>query len=375
MSALRRQLQALAPLVLGLGAAGVQAPPVDAGDAPPEGVVRVELEAPREAWFEGETLVLRLRVAVERRFLAGDMLQLFQQRLDLPVQVHAPWLAGTACLRPLPGPEAPQDAPRASFVLGETVVRGELAQRELDGRDYAVVELERRFAVTCPGELVLPGPSARFAFGAGFVEDPFAGRVPGRRSEATVRGPDLALWIRPLPEEGRPPQFGGAIGRFAVAAEAHPRELAVGESLRLVLRVTGEGDLRSFEPPRLRDLAGFRVLGMLDEPGADARTLTYSLAPESALVEALPSIPFVSFDPSPPPGYRTVWTAPIPLEVRPAPLEPERPRPSAAEPAPAPDAPRQRALDVAWALASAALATAALAWLVLRLRARRRGRT
>jgi hypothetical protein len=132
-----------------------------------------------------------------------------------------------------------------------------------------------------------------------------------------VRGNALAVRVLPLPEEGRPLEFTGAVGRFQVLADARPRELALGEGLELALEIAGEGNLASLGPPRLDRLAGFHLRGAIDSKEPGVRRVTYHLAPRSAAVKEVPAIAFAFFDPEPPAGYRTVWTRPIPIEVRP----------------------------------------------------------
>ncbi|MHC4079570.1 MAG: hypothetical protein ACYST0_14150, partial [Planctomycetota bacterium] len=125
----------------------------------------------------------------------------------------------------------------------------------------------------------------------------------------------------PLPTAGRPAEFTGAVGRFSVRAEANPLDPTVGGSLKLVLRIEGEGNLEVLDPPRLDELSGFHVFGKIDDRSKNTthRTVTYDLAPLSMAVKAVPPIRFAFFDPTPPAGYRTVQTRRIPLTVGPLP--------------------------------------------------------
>ena len=52
----------------------------------------VEMETPRTTYFVHEPFRLRLRVGFDRRFLETNVVQMFSRELDVPVQVHAPWL-------------------------------------------------------------------------------------------------------------------------------------------------------------------------------------------------------------------------------------------------------------------------------------------
>jgi len=103
-----------------------------------------------------------------------------------------------------------------------------------------------------------------------------------------------------------------------VRAQAEPRDLELGASLKLTLTIEGDGNLASFRTPTLEPVRGFRVLGSIDEPGSTRRTITYDLAPRDASVSAVPALSFPYFDPGPPAQYRMAETRPIPILVRPA---------------------------------------------------------
>src|SRR5690606_18770607 len=114
--------------------------------------------------------------------------------------------------------------------------------------------------------------------------------------------------IRPLPIDGRPAGFSGAVGRFSVRAEVAEHSVRVGESFRLTLRITGEGNLRSFTVPglgELGELGRFHVYGNVDRMDAGERVITYDVAPLASDLTALPPIPLAFFDPTPPARYRT----------------------------------------------------------------------
>ena len=133
-----------------------------------------------------------------------------------------------------------------------------------------------------------------------------------------MRGEGATLAVRPLPEDGVPAAFRGAVGRFTIRAEAAPREITPGETLRLTLILEGEGNLEHFEAPDLHDLRGFHVYGLIEDRTPSRRTLHYDVAPLNVSVKEIPSIPFAFFDTRPPGRYRTVRTDTLPLTVRPA---------------------------------------------------------
>jgi hypothetical protein len=174
-----------------------------------------------------------------------------------------------------------------------------------------------------PGELAIPGPTARFSWTSRFEEDFLDGRSPVDRRDAVVEGKPLTLTIAPLPEQGRPPEFAGAIGRFSVHADVTPARVGVGESFALTLTVEGEGNLDLIEIPRIAP-PGFHVRGASDEgivqlERGSRRTIRHDIAALSSDVVAVPPIPFAFFDPEAG-SYRTIHTKALPIEVAPVSL-------------------------------------------------------
>ncbi len=293
---------------------GVVTLPIDsAHDVTGKGQAFVEVLAPRNTYFVQEAIPLRLRFGVEDRFLKTSMVQLFHRWLDVPVQVQARWFEGL--------PANPSTG--LSFALSESVAAAEATERLVGGRQFKVLEISRSHLPDDPGQLVVPAPILRFAYATRFREDFVSGRVALDRRDAFVRGKPLTLRIRPLPTEGRPPEFTGGVGRFSVRAEASPRSIEVAQSFKLALHIEGKGNLQHLDPPALEQLAGFpegfHVLGKVDDKSGTRRTVTWDLAPLSAAVKEVPPIRLAFFDPGPPAGYRTTKTQSIPLEVRPLP--------------------------------------------------------
>ncbi len=300
------------------------------GDLANETVAFVELSAPREEFFVQEPIRLTLRFGLDREFLRRDALQLFARPLDIPVQLAAPWIDE------LPGAvsigDDEEERQRFTFALNDEIAEATLVgDRDRGGRTFRVLELDRLFLAERAGELEVPAPGLRFAYATSFRQDFLSASVPLDRELAVVLGEPLTLRIKPLPLEGQPAGYTGAVGRFTVSADASSRDIVVGESFELVLRIEGDGNLQFLNPPRLDELAGFHVYGVVDAKTPRRRIVTYDLAPLVDDVRELPAIPFSFFEPSDPPGYHTVWTEPIQLNVRPDPLQRSRPEEGARE--------------------------------------------
>jgi hypothetical protein len=262
----------------------------------------VEWEAPRDSYFVHEVIRLRLRLGYDRDFFRTNAVPLFRQPMDVPVHVRVP---GT-------GPFEVEAVGGVRVALNDGVAGAAAVEDAVrDGRTYAVLEIE---LVHVPEEalrIAVPAPTLRYAYATRFEEDLIQGRLGTDPREVTVTGAPLALEVRPLPEEGRPREFDGAVGRFSVRAEVDRTSVNTAEILKLTLSIEGEGSMDSVSPPRL-DLPGFHVYGRIDAQGK--RSFTYDIAPVSVVTE-VPPIPFAFFDPGVA-AFRVVRTAPIPLDVR-----------------------------------------------------------
>lgn len=270
--------------------------------------VRVETIAARPRVFAGETLSTGVRVWIEREFAAQNLLQISARQLDLPVQVLAPWLEREA--RPAPS------GPSLKLALGEQVIDARrLEPREFEGRTYVGVEAACRVLVERLGELRLDAPQVRLVYATEFRSTLLTDREPGDTRVAVVVGEPASFLVEALPDQGRPLEFGGAIGVFELSAAVDRDELRVGETFRLTLAIRGEGNFGRFEPPALDRLADFRLVGRLAKPSADELVVTYDLAPLSRRVFETPRVELAYFDPRPPSSYNVATAAALPLRV------------------------------------------------------------
>lgn len=152
-------------------------------------------------------------------------------------------------------------------------------------------------------------------FRSGFFE-PQA--VAARRLRVVPRMP--ATEILPLPMEGRPRNFAGAIGRYQIAAHAQPTEVRVGDPIQLTLDLSGDGPVETLSPPLLASDAAlnerFRI--PTDVPAGESRgsfkRFVQVLRAKNADVAEIPAIEYPYFDPETA-SYQIARTTPIPLRV------------------------------------------------------------
>lgn len=75
----------------------------------------------------------------------------------------------------------------------------------------------------------------------------------------TVSAGAKSITVKPLPEEGRPASFTGAVGNFDFKVKPSKTELKSGESLDLEISVSGDGNLKLFNLPKPEFASAFEV--------------------------------------------------------------------------------------------------------------------
>jgi hypothetical protein len=156
--------------------------------------------------------------------------------------------------------------------------------------------------------------------------------------EMTVAAPVLELEVKPLPVEGRPKDFSGAIGKFEFDASGTPGRVKVGEPLSMKLTIKGSGNFDRIGQPPLAEPEGWTTYSAKEDFTAISKAGTEGVKtfelPVTPTVNktTMPVFAFSFFDPETA-KYVTLKNAAAPLTVEGAPVA------AAATPTPAPAAP------------------------------------
>jgi len=150
--------------------------------------------------------------------------------------------------------------------------------------------------------------------------DPFNRGV--RVQPVTILSDPLDIDVQPLPVEGRPADFKGAIGNFQMTATAAPLDVAVGDPITLRVQVSGRGGFDSVPMPSLdqwRDFKTYPPTVKTEVPDplnmAGVKTFEQVVQPQTADLKELPGFTFSYFDPEAR-SYRTHRHPATPLKVR-----------------------------------------------------------
>jgi len=156
------------------------------------------------------------------------------------------------------------------------------------------------------------------------IREPFGMRV--RQRTADVESDVLNLTVKALPDAGKPAGFAGAVGNFALAIDASPLKLHLGEPIAVELRVSGSGNFDALTLPGFSGDAGWKPYPAkrVEIPNRatgsiESLSFTQIVVPTTAHAE-LPPFRLSFFDPLKE-EYVTLETDPIPLEITPDPLD------------------------------------------------------
>lgn len=277
------------------------APEAAKADAQSAGAAMFQVVLPRHEAFVGEVLPVQARLFLHPNLKVR--------------QVSVPVIEGDA------------------FTVATVPQQAAQTTENVNGVGYNVLTWSTTVTAVKAGEFPLGGQvqvvvlqttrnRARDMFGGGFFDE-FFGGVEAKT--ATLATKPVSLRILPLPGEGRPDSFSGAVGRFELSGEADPRQVTAGDPVTLRFTLRGTGNLDRLQPPRLADSSSWKTYPPSARPPlagqpADATQKHFEqvLIPLDATVTAVPSIPWSYFDPEAK-RYVTLTPPALPLKVLPAP--------------------------------------------------------
>lgn len=171
-----------------------------------------------------------------------------------------------------------------------------------------------------PGTLELGAAQVKGQITQGFVQaHDFFGRLVQRPQMKAVYAstPPVGVTVLPLPTQGRPADFSGAVGSFSVKALVDRQAYQMGEPVELTLVIEGPGNLGRVERPKFKDLEKDFDFQENLEPGTlegEALRFKQKLKPKAPGTWVIPPLGFSFFDPKTG-TYQTARTKPISLSV------------------------------------------------------------
>jgi|CXWL01.1.fsa_nt_gi hypothetical protein len=196
-------------------------------------------------------------------------------------------------------------------------------RRDLDGnvQDYYVYILETTTFPSEPGKIDFSDIRITINYPVELGQTMLSLRMIRKRT-ITAQAKGEPVEIKPLPSDGRPPDFSGAIGDYRITATAKPTDVPVGDPITLTYSIHGDGPLERLRPPRLDRVksltADFEISGesLGGEVESGRKVFTQTIRALREDVTRIPPIPFSYFDPTAG-KYQVAYSSAIPLKVRP----------------------------------------------------------
>ncbi len=183
----------------------------------------------------------------------------------------------------------------------------------IDGTLYHVFSYQSAITPVKSGELEIPEvtmpaivqvPSQAPSGFDDLFSQFFGNSVMADSEQLNVSTDPLKLAVKPLPKDGRPDGFTGAIGDFTIAVDADPKATAPGDPVTLRVQVNGRGNFSAMGEPELVGADGWKLYPpTANFEAADAvgfggvQTYDFMMIAKSRQTET-PGVRFTFFDPA-----------------------------------------------------------------------------
>jgi hypothetical protein len=137
-----------------------------------------------------------------------------------------------------------------------------------------------------------------------------------------IESKPVTVHVKPLPEEGKPADFNGAVGKYSMVASINTKEVDTGDAAILSVTVKGNGNLPVINAPQIiwpadiesYDASSKENIDKTIAPMGGTKTFTYSFVASKPGKYTLPPVQMSYFDPSAK-TYKTIESNPVQLQV------------------------------------------------------------
>lgn len=146
--------------------------------------------------------------------------------------------------------------PKFDSFWTQVYTENDIPENKTDNREYYKDELYN--VVTYYKVLLIPQKTGKFTINplsinmlaeVGTGQYDYWGDEITRTAQLTVSSPAETITVRPLPQQGRPADFSGAVGQFTMNASLSKPEVNTGESSTLSIDIKGTGNISQIKLP------------------------------------------------------------------------------------------------------------------------------
>ncbi|MFH1799800.1 MAG: BatD family protein [Candidatus Omnitrophota bacterium] len=217
------------------------------------------------------------------------------------------------------------------FPMGRDVPRETV---RMNGKRYIKADVKKlALFPTAPGNYTIqPGslkvsireePQGASAFDEFFSDSFFTGGAFfARRQDRLLTPPPIQLVVKPLPENGKPASFQGAVGTFRLSATIDKDKVKQNEPVMLKMVIEGEGNIETITRPKIPELTGFKTydsdtnskLFQTENVIGGTKSFEIVFIPKEEGNSFVPPLEFSYFDPRQE-KYVTLKTPNFPIQV------------------------------------------------------------
>jgi len=137
-------------------------------------------------------------------------------------------------------------------------------------------------------------------------------------SQFDIKAKTLSLPVLPLPDTGKPAGFSGAVGDFSLDVEAVPADVAAGDLITVVTRISGSGYLESVPVMNISPGPNFKAYPArkIQDLERGGKVFEQVLVPQNTNAVSIPRVSFCFFNPSNG-TYKTVSKGPFQITFHP----------------------------------------------------------
>lgn len=152
-----------------------------------------------------------------------------------------------------------------------------------------------------------------------------AGRGRPQSANLLITNP-VEVNVRPLPQEGKPTDFAGTVGKYRIHVQTDQQTVEAGDGFTLQVQVSGTGNIETVPAPTVPPLPNMAIydpqitdaIRSLDSKVRGSRTYEYVIIPSKEGHWTIPAIDYPYFDPQTE-QYQVAHTIPITINVLPNP--------------------------------------------------------
>ncbi len=128
--------------------------------------------------------------------------------------------------------------------------------------------------------------------------------------------------VKPLPEEGKPKDFSGAVGNFSLSSKADRSQITTDENINITLSLNGSGNFDLLSPPIFTNDVNWNVYDptiqestqVVKDSLQGSIKYSYAVLPKREGQQLIPAIQYNYFDPTSK-SYKSIATSPIPISI------------------------------------------------------------